>query len=110
MIMLGIMGASFSATVSPTAAGGSRATAGSVTTNTVTVTPSGGTSPYTYAWTWFSGGTGITITSPSAATTDFSGLVSSTTPIRSGTARCTVTDSASRTTTVDVPVELDFTG
>lgn len=81
-------------------------TTASITTPSTTVTASNGTPPYTYAWTWDSGGSGITIDSSSAATTTFSatGLTVGTT--RTGQAKCTVTDnsSASKTTTVSVTI------
>lgn len=54
--------------------GGTRVGAGSVTSATVTVTASGGTSPYTYAWTKISGDA-ITATLSTSATTAFSGTV-----------------------------------
>jgi hypothetical protein len=81
------------------------ATAGTAST---TVTPSGGTGPYTYAWTWPSGGAGIAANSPTDATTFFVGthLLDGTT--LTGTARCTVTDALTATASVDVPVQLHF--
>lgn len=93
------------ASVSPGSAAGSNSGT-SQTTNACVVTPSGGTPGYTYAWTWFSGGGSITITSASAASTTFSvtGLTAGTT--RTGVARCTVTDSAAGTKTVDVSVTI----
>lgn len=100
--------AALSASVNPGSASSSGGAA-SQTTNSVTVTPSGGTSPYTYAWTWASGGASITTTSPTAATTTFSatGLTSGET--RSGQARCTVTDNVSATATIDVSVSITRT-
>jgi hypothetical protein len=107
----GILGkaSSVSAALSATVAPGSASSSGgatSQTTNTVTVTPAGGTSPYTYAWTWASGGASITTDSSTAATTSFSatGLTSGET--RSGQARCTVTDNVSATYTIDVDVTI----
>lgn len=78
----------------------------SLSTNSVTVTASGGTPGYTYAWTWVSGGTSVTTTSPTAAATNFSATGMVKYEDRGGTARCTITDSASRTVTVDVSVDL----
>ena len=77
-----------------------------VTSGSAVVTASGGTPAYTYAWTWLSGGTGITITSATSASTTFSGTQSLDGTRLTGTARCTVTDSLSATATVDVPVQL----
>jgi hypothetical protein len=97
--------AALSASASPGSATSSTGSASQVT-NAVVITPTGGTSPYTYAWTWQSGGASITIDSPSAASCTFSatGLTSGET--RSGTARCTVTDALMATFTVDVPVTI----
>lgn len=113
-VSAGVLGkaASVDVVLGASVAPGSASSSGgatSQTTNTVTVTPSGGTSPYTYAWTWLSGGTGITIGSATAATTSFSatGLTSGET--RSGVARCTVTDAVSATYTVDVSVNITRT-
>jgi hypothetical protein len=95
------------ATISPGFAGGSEPVAGTVTTNSVTVTPSGGTSPYTYAWTKVSGDT-FTVTSPTAAATTFSVTLGSG-GLASAIYRCTVTDDASATYTVDVSVLANIT-
>lgn len=81
--------------------------ASSITTPSTTVTPTGGTGPYTYAWTWFAGPAGtISINSASAATTTFTGSSMALYDDNNGTARCTVTDSASHTATVNVPVDI----
>jgi hypothetical protein len=80
--------------------------ADSQTTGSVTVTPSGGTAPYTYAWTWASGGASITITSATAATTTFSAATLAIGETRSGQARCTVTDNVSATYTIDASVSI----
>lgn len=61
---------------------------GSVTTNSVTVTAAG-TGPLTYLWTRVSGDA-ITIDSPTAATTTFSGTVGATG--KTALFKCTVTD------------------
>jgi len=78
----------------------------SVTSAATTVTPAGGTAPYTYAWVWNSGGTGITITSTTAASTTFSATTLTLGEVRSGIARCTVTDNIAATYTVDVAVTI----
>lgn len=79
---------------------------GSATTNTTTVTPSGGTGGFTYAWTFASGGSGISITSSTSASTTFSSTSLTVGEVRSGIARCTVTDGAATTFTVDVSVSI----
>lgn len=103
-----IIRAAFSASASPTSLYKSTLTS-SATTSSTTVTPSGGTAPYTYSWAKVSGDT-VTITSPTAASTTFSktGMVAGDT--FSGTYRCTVTDSTGGTpltATADVTVTIE---
>jgi hypothetical protein len=76
----------------------------------VTVTASGGTPAYTYAWTRLSGATTITANSSTSATTSFNctGLVAG--EINEAVFRCTVTDSVSATDTVDVSVKFERQG
>jgi hypothetical protein len=78
----------------------------SITTASTTVTATGGTAPYTYSWVRTSGSTLITANSASAATTTFTGtpLVNNTT--YDAVFRCTVTDNAAATKTVDVTVSI----
>jgi hypothetical protein len=85
--------------------------AANVTTDAVTVSASGGTSPYSYSWTKVSGGT-ISITSNTAATTTFSAAGLSASEARSAVMRCTVTDSSSplATATIDVTVTITRAG
>lgn len=73
-----------------------------------TAIATGGTAPYTYAWTWFSGGTGIAIDSPTFDDTTFSATNNLDGTILTGVARCTVTDDVSATATADVAVQLVF--
>ena len=84
-------------------------TTSTLTTTSVTGTPSGGTAPYTYSWAKQSGDS-ITADSPSAATTTFraSGLAAG--ESRTAVYRLTVTDALSATAYADVsPVEIDRT-
>ena len=79
--------------------------AATIISEVATVTASGGTSPYTYAWTQVSGSSAVACDSPSASSTTFSTTIYKGTS-RSAVYRCTVTDAAMDTTTVDVAVEL----
>jgi hypothetical protein len=75
-----------------------------ITSPSTTVTPTGGTSAYTYAWTKVSGDS-MTVNSPTSATTTFT--ATGVTSTKSAIYRCTVTDSLSLTATADVPITLD---
>lgn len=79
---------------------------GSLTTNSVTVTPSGGTAPYTYAWAFVDGDAGITINSPTSATTSFSADPAGAS--LAATYRCTVTDSAGSPLTATFSIAVSF--
>lgn len=92
--------------ISPTVASGTSG-AGICTSNNVTAGASGGTGPYTYSWTYVSGTT-MTLSSTTAATINFSHLVSSGTPNVGATYRCTVTDSLGNTGSDTVDVDLNF--
>ena len=76
-----------------------------VTSNSVTVTATGGTAPYTYAWTRVSGDSAPTPSSYTAAGVYWSASVGRDQE-RTATWRCTVTDAALDTATVDVGVTL----
>lgn len=60
-----------------------------IVSSAFTATPSGGTPGYTFAWDFSSGGTGLTIDSPTSSVTTVTKAGSG---ISSGTLRCTVTD------------------
>lgn len=101
--------ASISTTLNATASPSSLSTSGTgtpLTTASTTVTPTGGTSPYTYAWTRISGSTSITANTASAASTTFTGASLASGTTYSAVFRCTVTDNVAATKTVDVNVEV----
>lgn len=77
---------------------------GSATSNAVVITATGGTAPYSYAWTiiTYTNGTSPTVGSPASATTTFTQTNLAAGDVDTATFRCTVTDSASNSTTVDV--------
>jgi len=83
-------------------------TTSSGTTSSTTVTPTGGVSSYTYAWTKVSGGS-ITAVSSSSATTTFTATSLLAGASRTAVFRCTVTDSSSPalTATADVTVTIE---
>jgi hypothetical protein len=85
---------------------GSRLGTGSVTTNSVTVTASGGTGPYTYAWAYVSGDAVFTAGSPTAVTTTFSGTITSLGQDFTAVWRCTATDSLAATASTTVGVSI----
>ena len=91
---------SANATPSPVTKTDSGAT---VTTASCTASATGGAGGYSYAWTKVSGDA-ITITSASAAATTFVGSTMTAGETRNATMRCTVTDSAAATSTIDVSV------
>jgi hypothetical protein len=98
-------GAALSASASPSFTFGITLGTGTAVTDSTTVTPSGGTAPYTYAWTVLSythPTTSPTINNPTSATTAFTqtGIVPG--GGYGAVMRCTVTDAAAATTTVDV--------
>jgi len=73
-----------------------------------TVTASGGTPPYSYAWTIIDGSGGVTIDYPTFPDTTFSGSNNLDGTVKWATARCTVTDSAAATAVADVAVQLNW--
>ena len=71
----------------------------------VLVTPSGGQSPYTYAWTRESGNL-ISATSPASAQTYFRASNMTELEERTAVFRCTATDALGSTATADVSVSI----
>lgn len=104
---------SMTATASPASVTGFAALAGSatITTNSTTVTPSGGSAPYTYAWAKNSGTGGTwSIASATSDTTKFtcSGVAGDTD--YTAIFRCTITDATGGTATVDVQADVSNLG
>jgi hypothetical protein len=92
------------ATASPSSLYKAQVGSGAVTTDPVTITPAGGTAPYTYAWAYKSGYASFTPSSATAATVDFTSASLSIGQTRSGVWTCTVTDDAAATFAVDVAI------
>lgn len=89
-----------SATPNATTFSASISGSGTATTSACVITPAGGTSPYTYAWTRTAGDTGTNADSPTAASTTFSRVYGPLSRSDSSTWKCVVSDSASHTATV----------
>lgn len=89
-----------SASVSPSTATATTTGGGTITTNSVTVTPSGGQAPYTYAWSRIVG-TRSSVTASTSATTAFRCTLATEDEVADEW-RCTVTDNFGSTATVDV--------
>lgn len=81
------LSASAAPTTLDTTGSGSSQTSGAATT-----TPAGGLAPFTYSWSVSTGGSGITIDSPSSASTTFSVTGLGIGATRSGNYLCHVTD------------------
>jgi len=94
--------AAFSAAAAPMSLLKQISGAGGATTASTTVTPTGGTGPYTYAWALVSGDM-FTVNNPTAATTSFTTTLT-TGQDKGAVYRCTVTDSLLATATCTVSV------
>lgn len=89
---IGTVGGAFTASLSTATANGlCLVVPCTATTNQVTCTASGGSTPYSYAWEQVSGDTSINITSASNASTTFN-ATSTTETVKQGLFRCKVTD------------------
>lgn len=77
-----------------------------VTSPMVAAVVSGGGAPYSYHWTWSSGGAGIGIDSPNTYATTFTAIGLGVGTSDSGTAECTVTDSFGQTATCTLSITL----
>ena len=93
------------ATPSPTSITAYGATS-NITSAQVLVSVTGGAGPYTAAWTWSSGGTNVSIDSPTTSATTFTAIGLSEGGTDSGTALCTVTDAYGQQTTCTVAVSI----
>jgi hypothetical protein len=93
--------------ISPASIANLRSGAGSITSDPATGTGAGGSGGYTYAWTYVSGDS-YTINSPSSASTTFTTTLAAE-ELKTGTYRCTVTDSLSNTASNTIVVELEAT-
>jgi hypothetical protein len=80
------------ALASPSSVSRSGASITTLTTPVTTVSVTGGIGPFTFAWTFSSGGASIVITSPTTSSTAFSATIFSGSDF-TGTAQCLVTDS-----------------
>ena len=94
-----------SATPSPSSITAFGATS-NITSSQVQVGVTDGQGPYTFAWIWQSGGTSVSIDSPSTSATTFTAIGLSTGGSDSGTALCTVTDAYGQQTTCTVAVSI----
>lgn len=97
--------AAFTASASPETVFGYDLGTGTATSNSTTVTPSGGTAPYTYLWTVadYTGGVAPEPDFPTLATTSFTQTGLSPETYTFATFVCTVTDDDGATTEVNVP-------
>lgn len=95
--------ADFIASASPNPVSGYSFGVGTATTVSTTATPTGGTGPYTYAWTLIAhdGPVDPTAGTPTAATTTFTQTSIPSNFFYSATFRCTVTDSLMATATTE---------
>lgn len=73
-----------------------------INTTSTTVTPTSGVTPYSYAWTLIASNGSWSINNPSSATCSFNALSVLRNETRTGTFRCTVTDTIGQTAIADI--------
>jgi hypothetical protein len=95
----------FSAVAAPSSLAKFGTTAG-ITTAAATVTPSGGSAPYTYAWARHSGATAISADDPTLASSTFSAALSLGQRV-DATFNCTVTDANGHAVIATVAVHIE---
>jgi hypothetical protein len=83
-----------------------RTTTGTLS-DTCTATVLNGVGSFVYSWTWSAGGSGLTISNGSTATATVSASASPTTS-RTGTLRCTVTDTGNSNYSAFAEASVDF--
>jgi len=97
---------SFYVTIDQAFVGGQRFGSGSVTTDTATATPTGGTGPYTYLWSYVSGDAGLSANTGTSAATNWTGSITALGQDKTAVWRVTVTDSLAATATSTVGVSV----
>lgn len=98
-------GGTISVSISPSPFTGQNTRTGTTPRATLTATPHGGLSPYTYSWTTVTSSDPMTIVSPTLASTVVKGPDSTSS---TATFRCTVTDSLGVTAHADVSGTFEF--
>lgn len=105
-----VFGAALSASASPSSASGTGSSGGTIVTNSVTVTPTGGLAPYSHSWAFLSGDSAIYPLSPTNiplcvwARGTPSGAAT-----YNATWRDTIVDSSGQTFQISVPVTINAT-
>ena len=86
-------------------------TSGGTAAAPCTATPIAGIAPYTYAWSWLSGGTGLVLANTSSPTVTVSRTYTQgETQSYGGVLRCTVTDDVATVAATDVTVSVSIDG
>lgn len=83
--------------------------AGSLYTGSPTANVTNGVGPFTYAWSWLAGGTGITIGSATLATCTLSSTGAAAGTTRTGTLRCIVTDTGNGSLAITDSISVTIT-
>jgi YD repeat-containing protein len=106
-VTIGAAATPLTATASPTSYSRIRDLSGWGPATAVTVTPAGGNGVYSYSWARLSGDSSFTIDNASGPTVTWLKPGALTVGVFTAVWRCTVSDTAGHSTTVDVPVEID---